>query len=83
MLEAKAEDHEHRHKCSPKKKGLQKFFSGDLQNFNDSKNGIALESRRAVSPPPLENLTFEAKDFKMCHRGRTRGQERPRGLYLW
>ena len=31
MLEAKAKDHGHWRKCSPKKKGLQKFFSGDLQ----------------------------------------------------
>ena len=30
MLEAKAKDQGHRHKCSPKK-SLQKFFSGDLQ----------------------------------------------------
>ena len=30
MLEAKAEDQGHRRKRSPKKKGLQKFFSGDL-----------------------------------------------------
>ena len=26
-----------------KKKGLQKFFSGDLQNFNDLKNSTVLE----------------------------------------
>ena len=31
MLEAKAKDQGHRCKSSPKKKGLQKFFSGDLQ----------------------------------------------------
>ena len=31
MLEAKAKHQEHRRKCSPKKKGLQKYFSGDLQ----------------------------------------------------
>ena len=31
MLDAKAKDQEHGHKCSPKKKGLQKSFSGDLQ----------------------------------------------------
>ena len=31
MLEAKAKDQGHRRKCSPKKKSLQKFFSGDLQ----------------------------------------------------
>ena len=31
MLEAKAKDRGHRSKRSPKKKGLQKFFSGKLQ----------------------------------------------------
>ena len=31
MLEAKAKDQEHSRECSPKKKGLQKFFSGNLQ----------------------------------------------------
>ena len=31
MLEAKAKDQGHYRKCSPKKKGLQKFFSGDLK----------------------------------------------------
>ena len=30
-FEAKAKDQGHRRKCSPKKKGLQKFFSGDLK----------------------------------------------------
>ena len=32
-----------------------------------------------------KDLTFEAKakDFKMCPRGRPRGQGRPRGLHLW
>ena len=29
-----------------------------------------------------KDLTFEAKDFKICPRGRPRGQERPRGLHL-
>ena len=28
-----------------KKKGIQKFFSGDLQNFNNSKNTAVLEPR--------------------------------------
>ena len=32
MLEAKAKDQRHKRKCSPKKKGLHKNFSGDLQN---------------------------------------------------
>ena len=31
MLEAKAKNQGHRRKRSPKKKGLQKVFSGDLQ----------------------------------------------------
>ena len=31
MLEAKAKDQEHKRKCSPKKKGHHKNFSGDLQ----------------------------------------------------
>ena len=31
MLEAKAKDQKHRRKRSPKKKGLHKNFSGDLQ----------------------------------------------------
>ena len=31
MLEAKAKDRGHRRKRSPKKKGLQKYFSGDIQ----------------------------------------------------
>ena len=52
MLEAKD-----KRKCSPKKKGVQKNFSGDLQkkveknisadlqNFNHSKNSAVLEPR--------------------------------------
>ena len=35
MLEAKAKDQGHKCKCFPKKKGLKKFFSVDLQ-----KNGL-------------------------------------------
>ena len=31
MLEAKVKDQEHKRKCSPKKKGLHKNFSGDLK----------------------------------------------------
>ena len=31
MLEAKAKDQGHKRNRSPKKKGFQKFFSGDLQ----------------------------------------------------
>ena len=34
MLEAKAKDQGHSRKCSPKKKGRQKSFSGDFQLFD-------------------------------------------------
>ena len=58
MLEAKAKDQGHKCKRFPKKKGLKKFFSVDLQkncpekhfsanlqNFNHSKNSAVLEPR--------------------------------------
>ena len=65
------------------------------QNFNCSK--IVLSSSRgqgnfrgpkASRPRPRPRTWgFEAKakakDFKMCPRGRPRGQGRPRGLHLW
>ena len=31
----------------------------------------------------LVGFEAKAKDFKMCPRGRPRGQGRPRGLHLW
>ena len=37
MLEAKAKDQGHKHKCSPKKKGLRKNFSSDLHKKTFSK----------------------------------------------
>ena len=58
MLEAKAKDQGHKRKCSQRQKGLQKFFSGDLQkndleknfsadlhNSNHTKNSAVLEPR--------------------------------------
>ena len=50
------------------KNGLQKFFSGDLQNFNDSKNSAVLELRTGQFS---RTWGFDAKtmDFKMCPRG--------------
>ena len=60
------------------------------QNFNCSK--IVLSSSRgqgnfrgpkASRPRPRPRTWgFEVKDFKMCPRGRPRGQGRPRGLHL-
>ena len=61
------------------------------QNFNCLKNSAVLEprtgqfSRTWGFEAKAKDLTFEAKakDFKMCPRGRPRGQRRPRGLHLW
>ena len=92
MLEAK--EQEQRRKCSPKKKvlkfffqaiskkkGLQKNYSGDLQNFNNSKNTAVLEPKTEQFSRAwgfqAKDLTFEAKSIKMCPRGRQRG------LHLW
>ena len=65
------------------KKSLRTNFSCDLQNFNYSKTSAGLESRTAKFS---RTSGFEAKDFKMCPRGRPRGrprgQERPQGLHL-
>ena len=60
MLEAKAKDQGHKRKCSPKKKkkGLQKYFSGDLQK-KKKKKGL----HKNFSSDPHEN-TFSKKFFK-------------------
>ena len=75
------------------KKRFPKNFSSAPQNFNIPKNRAVLEPRTGQFSRTLgleakaKDLTFEAKakakDFKMCPRGRPRGQGRPRGLHLW
>ena len=77
------------------KKRFQKNFSTAPQNFNIPKNSAVLEPRTGQfsrtwgleAKAKAKDLTFEAKakakDFKMCPRGRPRGQGRPRGLHLW
>ena len=66
-----------------------KNFSSAPQNFNNSKNSAVLEPRTGQFSRTwgleAKDLTFEAKakDFKICPRGRPRGQGRPRGLHLW
>ena len=64
------------------KNGLQKFFSGNLQSFNNSKNNAVLEPKTGYFSRTWD---FEAKvkDIKMCLWGRPRGQGRPRGLHLF
>ena len=49
------------------------------QNFNSSKNSAVLEPRTGQFS---RTWGFEAKDFKMCPRGRPRDQGRPQGLHL-
>ena len=77
-------------KCSQ----IFREISGAFQrNFNCLKNSAVLEprtgqfSRTWGFEAKAKDLTFEAKakakDFKMCPRGRPRGQGRPRGLHLW
>ena len=71
-------------------KTLSKNFSTAPQNFNFPKNSAVLEprtgqfSRTWGLEAKAKDLTFEAKakDFKICPRGRPRGQGRPRGLHL-
>ena len=41
------------------------FFSGDLQNFNNSKKSAVLEPRTSQFS---RTWGLEAKDFKMCSR---------------
>ena len=61
------------------KKRFPKNFSSAPQNFNNSKNSAVLEprtgqfSRTWGLEAKAKDLTFEAKDFKMC----------PRGLHQW
>ena len=56
--------------------------------FNLSKNNAVLEPstghfRGVVRfEAKAKDLRFETKGFKMCSRGRPRGQGRPRGLHL-
>ena len=50
----------------PIKKSLQNFFSGDLQNLNNSKTTAVLEPRTGQFS---RTWGFEAKDIKMCPRG--------------
>ena len=76
------------------KKGVRKFFARFLAFSNEisTVQKIVLSSSRGQgnfrglegSRPRPRTWGFEAKakDFKMCPRGRPRGQGRPRGLHL-
>ena len=60
---------------SPQKNVFQKIFQALHKNFNNSKNSAVLEPRRGQFSrtwgleAKAKDLTFEAKDFKMCPRG--------------
>ena len=65
------------------KNRFPKNFSSAPQNFNNSKNSAALEPRTGqFSRTWGLEVKAKAKDFKICPRGRPRGQGRPRGLHL-
>ena len=63
------------------KKRFPKNFSTAPQNFNFPKNSAVLEPRTGQFSRTW-GLEAKAKDFKICPRGRPRGQGRPRGLHL-
>ena len=66
------------------KKRFPKNFSSTPQNFNIPENSAVLEPRTGqFSRTWGLEAKAKAKDFKMCPRGRPRGQGRPRGLHLW
>ena len=74
-------------KRSPLKNVFQKIFQA-LHKILTFQKIVLSSSRGQANFRGLEakakDLTFEAKakDFKMCPRGRPRGQGRPRGLHL-
>ena len=66
------------------KKRFPKNFSTAPQNFNFPINSAVLEPRTGqFSTTSGLEAKAKAKDFKICPRGRPRGQGRPRGLHLW
>ena len=68
-----------------KKKVFEDFPQGFWRfptKFQRFKNSAVLEPR-AGQFSRTWGFETKAKDFKMCPRGRSRGQERPRGLHLW
>ena len=75
-------------KQSPLKNVFQKIFQA-LHKILTFQKIVLSSSRGQANFRGLEakDLTFEAKakakDFKICPRGRPRGQGRPRGLHLW
>ena len=76
-------------KRSPRKNAFQKIFQ-PLHKILTFQKILLSSSRGQANFRGLEakakDLTFEAKakakDFKICPRGRPRGQGRPRGLHL-
>ena len=81
MLEAKAKDQGHKRKCTPKKKGLHKNFSGDLQKTKKR------SSQKFFKRSPQKNV-FQ-KIFQALHKiltilkivlSSSRGQANFRGL---
>ena len=77
-------------KRSPLKNVFQKIFQPlhkilTFQKIVLSSSRGQANFRRLEAKAKAKDLTFEAKakDFKICPRGRPRGQGRPQGLHLW
>ena len=87
MLSKKKRSSQKFFKRSPQKNVFQNIFHA-LHKILTIQKMVLSSSRGQANFRGLEakakDLTFEAKakDFKMCLRGRSRGQGRPRGLLL-
>ena len=82
-LEAKAKDQGHRRKCSPKKKGLQNFFSGEkgLQKFFFRRSLLEETKKRSLQIFRKVSGVFQ-RNFKGSKvvLSSSRGQSNFRGL---
>ena len=67
-------------KAISSKKRLPKFFFRRSTKFQQFKKSAVFDARTGQF---LRTWGLEVKDFKMCPRGRPRGQERPRERHLW
>ena len=72
---------------SNKKRLLKFFFQAIYKISTIQKKNAVLEPRTGQFLRTwgfeAKDLTFEAKDFKMCPLGHPRGQGRSRGLHFW
>ena len=60
----------------------RKYIAHDLLTFSTGQKTV-LSSSRGQGIFQVKDLTFEAKDLKLCPWGRPQSQGRPQGLHLW